>query len=128
MQYRVYNKHSHGLTHTEMFKGDMITIPAGEYILMDYDDAVQFKSQHFPIKKDAMGQQTPESYKMIQIEAHISKNVKSRETTKSKEFICPMDGKKFTSKVALDAYIEQNFKDVPRVEEPEIDQQLMSEG
>lgn len=119
-KYRVYNMHRDGLTHKEVFKGDLITIKAGEYILMDYEDAVQFKGQFFPIKMDAMGQQTPESFKMIKIECH-TEDLSIKEV---KQFVCPMDGKKFNTEAELTAYIEANFGEAPRVIDPELDKDI----
>lgn len=122
-KYRVYNMHRDGLTHKEVFKGDLITIKAGDYVLMDYEDAVQFKGQFFPIKTDAMGQQTPESYKMIKIESHTEEPALSSKQ-EVKVFVSPIDGKKFNTESELNAYIEANFGDAPRVIDPELDKDI----
>jgi len=66
-QWRVYNKHSMGMTHREKFRDEFIEIKAGEFILMDYEDAVQFKGQYFPMKKRPSGEDDPASWKMIQL-------------------------------------------------------------
>lgn len=112
-KWRVYNKHRDGLTHKEKYKDEMIEIKAGEYVLMDYEDAVQFRSQYFPMKVDAMNVQLPESYKMIQIEPHTAEAL----VVESKKFVCQMDGREFPSQAELDAYTKQNFGEQVYVDE-----------
>ena len=45
--WRVYNRHPLGYTHKEKFKGDVIEIKAGEFVLMDYFEANEFRGQYF---------------------------------------------------------------------------------
>lgn len=66
MKVKVWNKNVH--PHSEMFRGDMINIPAGEFVEMEFMDAVQFKGQMSRRLSDADGAQDPRSFKMIQIE------------------------------------------------------------
>ncbi len=106
-KYRVWNKHSKGLTHKENFKGDLIEIKAGQYILMDYEDAVEFKGQYFPMKRDAMGQDDPTCWKMIFIEP--DGNVTT--PVVQEKFISHIDGKEFQSKAELNAYLKANYAD-----------------
>lgn len=54
--------------HTETFKGDKITIPAGGFIEMDYVEAVEFQGQFTPIKKLGTGADDPTGFKMIRVE------------------------------------------------------------
>lgn len=63
----VWNDNTH--VYAEKFNGDMITIPAKSYILMEYDQAVLFRSSFpsFGLKRLANGQQDPTTYKMIRI-------------------------------------------------------------
>lgn len=104
-KWEVWNVHKDGLTHREMYKGDLIEIPAGKYILMDYDEAVQFKSQFFKFEKDAMDQQKPSTYKMIVLKKHLGDSSEHE----ANKFICHMDGKEFQSQQALDQYVKENF-------------------
>lgn len=99
-QYRVWNKHPHGLTHKEKFREGMVEIPANGYVLMDYEDATLFKGQFFPMMRDNMGQQTPESMKCISIEPHDGAELE----TKPMKFVCQFDGKTFGSASELAAY------------------------
>lgn len=64
---RVWNDNVH--PHTEMFKGDLITIPAKECIEMDWEEAIEFRGQFTGIK--LLGDDTPDprGYKMIRVEA-----------------------------------------------------------
>lgn len=106
-KWRVYNVHSHGLTHEENFRGDKVVIPVGGYVLMDYEDAVQFKGQYFPIKKNGDGVQLPESYKMIEIRPDTDADAP---VTKQK-YVCQMDGREFESATALEAYTKAMYGD-----------------
>lgn len=108
-QWRVYNMHPDGLTHTEKFKDDLLVIKAGEFILMDYEDAVQFKGNYFPVKLDAMGKPTRETFKVIKIVPDNSKESADIEKSLPKKFICNMDGKQFASQTELDVYTKENY-------------------
>lgn len=119
-KWRVYNMHRDGLTHKEKFKDELIEIPYGKYVLMDYEDAVQFRGQYFPMKMDAQGVQDPTTYKMIKIEADSA----SSEVTSVKKFISPMDGKEFHSQHELDAYIEAKYGDIERVKDESLDAEI----
>lgn len=67
MKAKVWNDNIH--PYSERFKGDLIVIPAGQFIEMDYDEAVMFRGTFSSIVRDADGQPKPESYKKIRIEA-----------------------------------------------------------
>lgn len=106
-QWRVWNMHPDGKTHKETFRGDMIEIPANQYVLMDYEDAYQFKGQYYPMKFDAMGQQDRNSFKVLKLEPHDGSAV-----TVPTKFVCQMDGKSFDTKAELDAYTKANYADL----------------
>ncbi len=106
-KWRVYNAHPMGYTHEEMFKGEKIVIKAGEFVLMDYEDAVQFRGQYFPMITNPQGVQDPKSYKVIKIEA--GPEAKEEEKTESKVYVCHVDGKEFTDKKLLEEYMKANF-------------------
>lgn len=56
------------LDHRELYKGDQLHIPAGKFIVMEEEDAIQFRGQWFPVVRDADGQALPQSYKMLRME------------------------------------------------------------
>jgi hypothetical protein len=99
---KVYNRHSHGLTHKEKFKEQLIEIKAGEYIEMDYEEAVEFKSQYFPMKLGPDEVQLPESYKMIQIVPIDDPTAGSAEVHK-----CQLTGKVFGTAGELETHLKQ---------------------
>lgn len=105
--WRVYNEHPDKLTHKEKFRDELIEIKAGEFKLMDYEDAVLFKGQYFPMKMDATGVQDRTSYKVIR----IAPDAEAVEAKKQVErvYVCHMDGKEFPSKEALEAYEKENY-------------------
>jgi hypothetical protein len=63
---RVYNKNQ--FDHSEKFRGALVEIKAGEFVDMEREDAVLFKSAFKQPMYDKGGVQTMESYKMITIE------------------------------------------------------------
>lgn len=67
-QVKVWNDNE--FDHVEEFKGDKVTIPAGKFVLMNSDEAVQFLGQYFPVKRDVNGQGTKASYKMLRLTPH----------------------------------------------------------
>lgn len=106
-KWRVYNRHSHGMTHKEKFKDDMIEIKPGEFVVMDYEDAVQFKGQFFPMKRKPSGAEDPAGFKMIEIVPH-----EHEEPVKDvARYVCHVDGKEFNSQKELDLYVKENFED-----------------
>ncbi len=106
-KWRVWNMHSLGMTHKELFRGEKIEIPAGKYVLMDYEDAHQFKGQYVPMRKDAMEQQIPETWKMLKLEPHDDEEIVPKTG-----WVCQMDGKTFNTKAELEAYTAANYKDM----------------
>jgi len=106
-KWKVINIHRNGLTHREKFNDEMIEIKAGEHVLMDYEDAVQFKGQYFPMIINAQGVQDPISYKMIKIEAEHPDMESS--VDKEKIYVCHADGKEFPNKELLEKYVKENF-------------------
>lgn len=105
-KWRVWNKHPEGMTHKEKFREELIEIPAGKYVLMDYEDAVQFRGQMTPMKRKPTGEPDPAGYKCIFLEKHDGE----ADTVPTK-FICHIDGREFPSQALLDAYVKQNYSD-----------------
>lgn len=128
-KWRVYNRHPEGRTHKEKFQDSIVEIKAGEYVLMDYEDAVAFRGQYFPMFMNAQGVQDPASYKCIEIvrDGNLTEDKPVVET----KWVCHFDGKEFPSKDLLMAYIEENFKDkiiVDEVAEKEVEEERRSRG
>ncbi|MBF8253261.1 MAG: hypothetical protein HW379_1603 [Actinobacteria bacterium] len=107
---KVINMHPQGLTHVEFFKGDKIEIPAGQFIVMDYEDATNFKSQYFPMKFDAMEQPDPTGFKCLKLEPILDESVEEK-TVEKVIYVCNLDGKKFETAEALNAHISSNYSD-----------------
>lgn len=118
MQWQVWNKHPEGKTHREKFKGDDVVIKANEYILMDYEEAVQFKGQFFPIRDRGDGTQDPDSYKCIELKPNNTAPVEVKPF-----YISPVDGKKFDSQEELDKYIKDSFSHLETVKDEVLDKQ-----
>lgn len=102
---RVFNKHPDGLTHREKFREQMIEIPAGGYVEMDYEDAVLFKGQFFPMKTNADGTPSREGFKCILLEPV------GKPEPVAEKFISQIDGKEFATQAELSAHIKQ-FQDL----------------
>jgi len=66
MKVKVWNKNVH--PYKEEFREHKIEIPAGEHIMMEYDDAKLFQGSFSPVVKLANGQPDPKFYKMIVVE------------------------------------------------------------
>lgn len=113
-KWQVWNKHPNGLKHTERFRDQMIEIPAGEFILMDYEDAVQFRGQFTPIVRTPMGDIDPKSYKVIELKPH---DPNAKQAQSPKKYVCNMDGREFQSQSELDAYLEANYADATFTDE-----------
>ena len=107
-KWKVWNKHPDGLTHKEKFREEMIEIKAGEFILMDYEDAVRFRGQYFPMLKNAQGAADPKGFKCIVLEPHDA-TVKTEVV--AKDFICHFDGMKFPTQASLDFHVKTNYAD-----------------
>lgn len=89
--------------YVEEFRGDVLRIPAKKFIIMDWQDAVQFRGQFTPIVRDGLG--TDLKPKMIRLE----KIDAGAPDYPSENFVCQMDGAQFSTQAELDAYIAANF-------------------
>jgi hypothetical protein len=85
---RVWNRGTK--IHREMFKGEKIEIPGGEFVEMDYYDAVAFKGQFVPVVVNDLGQHITE--KRIEIEK-IPESIRERTTG----YVNPINGRVFAS-------------------------------
>ncbi len=70
--------------HKELYKGDPVVIPAGGFVEMDWEEAVQFKGQFTgmaPLKSEddglgGMGEPDPRFFKMIRVDSPADDPVK----------------------------------------------------
>lgn len=106
-KWRVWNRHPEGFTHKEKFREETIEIAANQYILMDYEDAVRFRGQYFPMLKNAQGAPDPKGFKCI----HLEPDGVAETKPVMKDFVCHFDGVKFPSQALLDQYLKQNYAD-----------------
>ena len=73
-QVKVWNDHT--IDHVERFKGEVIKIPAGGHIIMDYIDAEDFKGQYFGMRMLGPNNPDPKTFKMIRVEKPLEPVVK----------------------------------------------------
>lgn len=62
---RVFNDNVY--PHRETFKGTTVEIAAGGSVDMDFEEALQFEGQFYPMIKNAGGQQCPTSFKRLRV-------------------------------------------------------------
>ena len=87
----------------QLFKGMQIRIPAGQFVLMEEDDAILFRGMYSPIDQDAGGMQKPESFKRIRIEKNITAADKGSNADAS--LLCQACGFKASNKWELDGHV-----------------------
>ena len=63
---KVWNRNHYPFS--QEFEGENLYIPAGHFIIMDFEKAHKFKGTYSPIELDAGGVPLPKSYKKIEIE------------------------------------------------------------
>jgi hypothetical protein len=118
MKVKVWNDNTH--PHKEMFRGDLIEIPARSYILMEQSDAHEFRTQFFAPRRSEVGpgNMDPSTFKMIRVE----KIAGAVEEPKPEVFKSPLTGEVFTTKAQLEAHLEANKAKVHT--DPEIEREL----
>lgn len=95
------------LPFSQEFKGALIEIPAGKFVEMQWDEAVEFKSMYYPPEFRGDGSQKPESFKMIRLDGeppHLQDEAPA-------EHVCASCGDTFASENALDAHIDRHHLD-----------------
>lgn len=106
-QVEVFNDNKY--THKEMFKGREITIPAGGVVVMEEDDAIDFKGQFSEIRVDGTGKQDPRSFKMIRIGKVVdAAEAKSAIAKQDLELTCQKCGYVALTKKMLEEHIDTN--------------------
>lgn len=103
---RVWNKHPLGYAYSQTFKGELINIPANKFIVMDYDDAVEFKSSFSPMRLTPENTHDPKGFKCIFVE-EIGQGAEI--TDQPSQFVCHVNGKVFNTEKELTEYVKTNF-------------------
>lgn len=96
---KVWNDNEH--LFSQEFKGERITIEPKGFIEMEWDEAISFKSYPYPMEFDGMGNQKPESYKMIRVDG------KPSTANQVIAYKSHKDGSVHATKAALEAYEAQ---------------------
>ena len=107
-----------------MFKGEPIHIKAGEFKIMEFYEAHEFKGDYHPIQLDANNQPLPESFKMIRIEKEGEESTHEAETM----HYCMSCKHKSPSPEELEAHIKVRHADQARVVIDEVDQEMKKKG
>jgi hypothetical protein len=106
-QVRVYNDNKY--EHREKFRGEIIIIPPGEFVEMNRDDAVLFKSQFTPVIRNKGGRDDPAGFKMLRIEKDLgAPTVKDVVAEHEAENTCMSCGFVAKSKTGLQSHIRAN--------------------
>lgn len=95
---KVWNDNS--VAFSQLYRDVEIKIPAKGFIEMEYDEAIGFKSYPMAMKFDGMGQQLPESMKMIRVDPRPE-----TEPSAVVMFKCHKDGSLHASKAELERYL-----------------------
>lgn len=98
----------------ESFKGEMLTIPSGKFIEMEFYEAHEFKGQYSPIRILGDETQDPRSYKMIRVEKIIEEQ---GEIEVQEIFPCNLCKKKFDSEASLEKHSQSSHADRVIVDE-----------
>lgn len=115
MKVKVWNLNKY--EYKEKFKGMNLNIPAGEYIEMDQDDAVQFRGTvGAGVQLTGDGQPDPKFFKKIWVQPHTMSDEEAIEK-KPKRWVCQYDGREFPNEKSLNLYIEENYADQIYVDE-----------
>ncbi len=95
---KVWNDNIHA--HVEDFKGTKLVIPAGDFIVMDWEEAVEFKGQFTPMAPhDAPEAEKSKFYKKIRIDGKAS--------VVHVPLVCHADGTVATDQADLNAKLLQ---------------------
>jgi hypothetical protein len=95
-KFKVWNDNVY--PYSENFKGDPISIPSKDFILMEEDDAIAFRGSFVSPKKDEGGTPMPQGYKMIRLEKYDGVTA---EKAKPVEHVCMACKYKATSEKDL---------------------------
>lgn len=115
---RVWNDNKY--EYRETFKGDKVVIPAGKFIEMQEDEAIQFKGTFSPPVLDSDGNHKPEGFKMIRLERITAEMI---EEAKVNELKCLACAKELATQAQLDAHIKEAHAD-QHVKDEEAEEEL----
>jgi uncharacterized C2H2 Zn-finger protein len=112
-QVRIFNKND--IPYTEFFHDKLIEIPSGEYVIMQYDEALSFLRRMPPIKLDKNGMIPKKHMKYLQIDPDDKKRAEANLRTdadgkSNKVFVCCRCGDEFESKKALMKHVKKNHE------------------
>jgi hypothetical protein len=102
---KVWNRNA--VDHEEKFKGQLIKIPAGEFIKMDRTEAAEFLSQFRQPVYNKGGVQEISSMKKLFIEYPDVEDLEEPKT-KENEFLCHKCGFKAKTRASLSSHIKNN--------------------
>lgn len=114
---RVWNDNTYPFS--QEFKGEKITIGPRQFKVMEYYEAMEFKSAFSPIERDGDGQALPRSYKMIRVEQPAGGAEDFDETEDDKKFVCHATGVKYATQAEADAENKKHEHLVVKDEEAE---------
>jgi hypothetical protein len=113
MEVKVWNDNVHPFS--QKWQDKVIKIPAKGFITMEADEAHDFKCSFAPVKFDADGNPTPETYKMIRVEYPTKK------VTTQSSHACHMCGYKGMNAKDLSDHAKVNHGDEELVRFDEVD-------
>lgn len=113
MKVKVWNRNT--VDFTQDYKGDKVYIPAGKYIMMDYEDAIAFRGLYYPVVLDGADVPTVESRKAIFIDEDDQRHEILRRggvpVANGKDLICHVCRFKAVSQYELDGHTSAEHKD-----------------
>jgi uncharacterized C2H2 Zn-finger protein len=110
-QIRLFNLNT--FDYSEEFKGMMIKIPAGEYIVMEYDEANQFMSKMNNPKRGKDGLFIPSTFKKLAMDPGDKKRAEAylrdeKEEESKRIFVCHACNGEFQSKKELTKHVKES--------------------
>jgi len=110
---KVWNDNTY--VYQDKFKGQEIVIQPKDFILMESDEAIQFKSAFpgFGLKRKASGQQDPSTFKMIRIEVIDEKQLQAEQEARAKQALktCQLCSFEAQSDIELDRHVTEAHLD-----------------
>lgn len=98
--------------YSEKFRDDLITIPKGKFIEMDYYDANQFLSQYIPPRKTETGIYL--NHKQLRIDADLKAVTAEQQTIHA----CMVCGGKFDTGTQLEGHVKTYHETQKITEDP----------
>jgi hypothetical protein len=113
-QVRLFNRNSYD--YSEDFQGRTILIKAGEFVVMDYEEANRFMSKMNNPKRGKDGLFIKSTFKRLDIDPDDRRRAESylrdeKEEETKRIFVCHACTKEFTSKQALTKHVKDMHMD-----------------